>query len=81
MSNAAISSQQTEVTDKVIRFTEGLEAAVGDLCDSCKQKIRQELKSRGAGRRAIPSQHTTRRPQQGEPITVTEEHYYEVRDK
>jgi hypothetical protein len=71
----------SETIDNAIRFAQGLEAAVGDLCDNCKQRIRQELKARGAGRRAIPSQHITRRPEPSEPITVTQGHYYEVRDK
>lgn len=72
---------QAETLDNTITTVRILADVIGDLCDNCKQRIRQELKSRGAGRRAIPSQHTTRRPELGEPITVTEGHYYEVRDK
>jgi hypothetical protein len=67
----------SETIDNAIRFAQGLEAAVGDLCDNCKQRIREELKSRGAGRRAIPNQHSARRPEIGEPITAAEGHYYE----
>jgi hypothetical protein len=69
----------SETIDNAIRFARGLEAVIGDLCDNCKQRIRQELKSRGAGRSAIPSQHISRRSEPDEPIT--EGHYYEVQAK
>jgi hypothetical protein len=58
----------SETIDNAIRFAQGLEAAVGDLCDNCKQRIRQELKSQGVGRSTSSNQRS--RPEQVTGIGV-----------
>jgi hypothetical protein len=54
---------QAEILNKAIATINTLADISDQLCDDCKQRIRQELRSQRVGRGGIPNQH---RP---EPIT------------
>jgi hypothetical protein len=63
-----------ETLQEAISFIKSVNAAIDGFCPNCIDRIREELKSQGAGRSSIPHQHS-RRLEPGEPVTARINHY------